>query len=891
MAIYHCSAQIISKSEGRSVVAAVAYRSGTKIENERTGIVHDFRKKSDVHYSEIMLPTNAPNRFRDRSILWNEVERIEKAKDSQLAREIEFSIPKELPMHQWIPFAQNTISAILVERGIPADFSIHYKINERGEIHNAHVHVTSPLRPLDEDGKWQNKTEQLYICKNAEGEEQEFTKDELALPENIEWKKQHHYSLNGDPKEKKIYLSEYDIQNNPKYSEYRRIKGDRQPKTAKYGRKNPNVELWSSVEFLQLIRKEVADHINDALAELGIDERVDHRSFAEQGIDREPTIHIGVAATAMERRGIATDRGDINREIEDKNEELRVVQNNILVAEANEELLKKEIEEEAKQLYEDRIHNDIQKEKERQLYQVQDLGDSFFRDNWVNSHTKKPYHVSRTVLWDEHGRKRSVIELLFILAMVVITGEADRWMPKRVPKEKSNDRFFAPTNRKIQSMIDSMYFAKQENLYTLEDINAKIKETGIELSRAKKGLTNTLEAKEKMDPLAVMIKDYKIYGPLVAKIRALPEGDEKEKIIEQYKDIIEDFESAQKSMIAFGVVTEEQIMDFERRYTKINDDIQAQKNHITSTKKMYGKLQRLKTEQYLAQNAQYCYGPLYEPAKKDIVVAVEPEEKYPLNTILAAHRDYFSELAPCYHYGRSIKYNQDTIDKAERLRIAVDTVGNAFCVLRDAQDQLNAMPPKPKRGLIPVLHGQERSQWQERYDSLQECCKDQCERIHEGYIVINDYLSKNDMVIDLREDGKYIRWTENPMPDYANLKHSHYPYKVAEEYLQELEKEAHIEQQKKKLVESAPKDNPGRRIAALEHLQKELLKVPFEERERVLEALETQNEQLKTEVPREQGGEMAAISINRMMQDRLSPSKRNNQIEKQKKKNQGYGED
>lgn len=312
MAIYHCSAQVIGRGKGRSAVAAVAYRSGTCLLNEYDGVIHDFTKKRGVIYSEIMLPDYAPERFADRSTLWNDIELSERS-NAQLAREYEFSIPLELPREYWIPFAQKTVRELFIDRGMIADFAIHYK--ETNDNPNPHIHVTLPMRSLDKDGNWEVKSQLVYLCKNAAGEERGFTKEELALPENSGWQKQHRYSKGGDPKAKKIYLSAYEVENDPKYKDYMRIKNDRQPKTAKFGRKNQTLEYWNSKEFLLEIRKGVADHINAELERMGYDQRVDHRSLKDQGVDREPTIHEGVVARGMERKGKVADRCEINRQI------------------------------------------------------------------------------------------------------------------------------------------------------------------------------------------------------------------------------------------------------------------------------------------------------------------------------------------------------------------------------------------------------------------------------------------------------------------------------------------------------------------------------------------------------------------------------------------------
>ena len=109
MAIYHLSIKIISRGKNKSAVAASAYRSGEKIKNEYDGIVHDFTRKGGIAHTEILLPQNAPQEFLDRGILWNSVEKIEKSKNSQLAREIEIALPKELDREKQINLVRDYV--------------------------------------------------------------------------------------------------------------------------------------------------------------------------------------------------------------------------------------------------------------------------------------------------------------------------------------------------------------------------------------------------------------------------------------------------------------------------------------------------------------------------------------------------------------------------------------------------------------------------------------------------------------------------------------------------------------------------------------------------------------------------------------------------------------
>lgn len=414
MAIYHCSAKVISRGGGRSAVAAAAYRSATKIENEYDGVTHDYTRKQGVVYSEVMLPDNAPEAYRDRANLWNAVEKNERA-NGQLAQEYEFSIPIELPQSEWIAFARRTVDELFVQDGRPADIAIHFK--ETDGKPNPHVHIQSPKRAMDADGNWEAKSEILYLCKNAKGDEKAFTKAELALPENSEWQKQHRYSKDGNPKGKKVYLSPYEVATNPKYKGYERVKGDRQPKTEKHGRKNPKMERWDSKEYLLEIRKGVADKINAELERMGLPQRVDHRSLKDQGIDREPTIHEGVAARNIEKKGGVADRCEVNRDIKQANVQTAAIDKQMSEVEmeigrVQEDIEWTEIHEQGAKLgsfiFAGRFDEAAQMEAVDKLYDLQCVTEATLgRQEWDGLHDGVTYQTDRGAVayLDYHGNK------------------------------------------------------------------------------------------------------------------------------------------------------------------------------------------------------------------------------------------------------------------------------------------------------------------------------------------------------------------------------------------------------------------------------------------------------------------------------------------------------
>ena len=264
IAIYHCSIKIVSRGKGKSAVAAAAYRSGEKLTNEWDGLTHDYTKKGGVVHSEILLPAHAPPAFSDRSTLWNSVELSEKSNNAQLAREVEIALPVELSREEQTRLVREYCSSQFVSKGMIADFNLH----DTGGG-NPHAHILLTMRPLDERGAWLPKSKKEYVL-DENGEK-------IRLP-------------SGRYKTRKVDLVDW---NN-----------------------RENAEVW---------RRAWADLANDFLAQNNRPERIDHRSYERQGIDQLPTVHVGVSATQMEKKGIVTERGELNRNIKAANRILREI--------------------------------------------------------------------------------------------------------------------------------------------------------------------------------------------------------------------------------------------------------------------------------------------------------------------------------------------------------------------------------------------------------------------------------------------------------------------------------------------------------------------------------------------------------------------------------------
>lgn len=248
MAIYHLSCDIIGRSDGRSAVAAAAYRSSEKIQAEVTGETFDYRRKTKPLYKTMFLPENAPDFTKNRSVFWNEVEKKENRCNSQFCRSFDIALPKELSLNDNIELLKKWTNVNYVSRGLVADICIHpeHKDRKTGKGNdNIHAHILVSVRGVNSLGWEKNK----------------------------------------------------DRESNDK-------------------------------NFLRKVRKSWADICNQKFEELGMEERIDHRTLEEQGIDREPQQHMGVVATAMQRKGKQTRRKKYKSEQEE---------NQIIIPELTEE--------------------------------------------------------------------------------------------------------------------------------------------------------------------------------------------------------------------------------------------------------------------------------------------------------------------------------------------------------------------------------------------------------------------------------------------------------------------------------------------------------------------------------------------------------------------------
>lgn len=270
MANPHFEIKITKRSKRQSAVAGAAYQSGENLFSEYDQKHKDYRKKEGVVYTEIMLPSHAPPEYADREQLWNAVEAVENQWNSQLARRFVLALPREVPEEFYPQMVQDYCNQFFVSKGMIVDFAIH---DPKPPGHNPHCHVMLTMRAMDEHGEWLPKARKVYdLGENGERIRLPSGDWKSHKEDTVDWNEQYHGQ------------------------EWR--------------------TGWETVQnrYLEMVNSPV---------------RVDLRSYEKQGLDIVPTVHMGAAVTHMERRGIQTNIGNLNRDIKAANRMMSVIRSTI----------------------------------------------------------------------------------------------------------------------------------------------------------------------------------------------------------------------------------------------------------------------------------------------------------------------------------------------------------------------------------------------------------------------------------------------------------------------------------------------------------------------------------------------------------------------------------
>ena len=346
MAIYHFSVKTFSKMTSACAIAKAAYRSGEKLHDDMQDRIYDYQHRENVLYSNIQIPDNCPEAYKDRETLWNAVESQKSNINSRFAREFEIALPNEWDIGKAKDYLNDFVKEQFVDKGMIADINIHQNHNNN----NLHAHVMCTVDPVNEQGEFYG-TERKVFANAAEIEiEPKMIKDkldtvgieyeikgshtieipaevinnELLKETGIEISQKNirasynpsfpEFDKNNKEETEKHRLKEYDKNGEPK--QRRSVRNGKEYYTQEYKRLTTEKNDWNSREQLKEWRKEWAQFANRYLEE---EQQIDHRSYKDQGIDKIPTLHEGVQAKEIEERGEISEVKELNREIQQYN--------------------------------------------------------------------------------------------------------------------------------------------------------------------------------------------------------------------------------------------------------------------------------------------------------------------------------------------------------------------------------------------------------------------------------------------------------------------------------------------------------------------------------------------------------------------------------------------
>ncbi|HEL1204681.1 TPA: MobA/MobL family protein [Streptococcus equi subsp. zooepidemicus] len=461
---FHFNISMISRGKSKSAVASAAYISCEKLTNEWDGVTHDYHNKKGLLHSEVYLPENIPKEFQNRSFLWNSVELNEKASNAQLARNFIIALPKELSFEENKKLITEFIQENFVSKGMIADLAIHEGNDE--EKKNIHAHIMTTLRPINEKGQWQAKSKKEYVL------------DEKG--EKIKLK-------SGNYKTRKVELTDWNDRG--------------------------NAEKW---------RENFATLCNQYLEKNNLAKRVDHRSFKRQGKEEIPTIHLGASASALERKGIETDKGKINREI--------------------------------------KKHNSLVKAIREKIAEL---------TSWIGSligNLQSKYDEYKQTRQEEIDNKAELFNLYeYISIYNDIQGEKTKTLSYYGQIKKGN--------ADLKRFVKAIYYLKDNNLKSIADLQGKI----FELAKESKNINSDVQARtEKIKNLnqciscASIIRENKeIYQEYKNKTIL------KESFYKNHKEEIDKYKMARKTIEKFTGTSAVKINEWEKGIEKLEKEIET----------------------------------------------------------------------------------------------------------------------------------------------------------------------------------------------------------------------------------------------------------------------------------------------------------------------------
>lgn len=443
----------------------------------------DYHNKKGLLYSEIYLPDYVPKEFKDRKLLWNSVELNEKASNAQLARNFIISLQPTLSIEENKQLLIEFIKENFTSKGMIVDLAIHDG-NDEGN-NNIHAHIMTTMRPINEKGEWQAKSKKEYILDE---------KGEKVL------------NKNGKAKTRKIELTTWND------------KG--------------NAEKW---------RESFASICNKYLEKNNIEKRVDHRSFKRQGKDEIPTIHLGASASALEKKGIKTDKGNINREI--------------------------------------KKHNNLVKTIRKKITEI---------TSWINDFSKvlfERYEHYKQTRQDEIDNKAELFDLYeYISIYNDIQGKKTKNLSYYGQIKKGN--------ADLKRFVKAIYYLKDNNLRTIAELQEKIstlQSQNKKISQDIKAKTTRIESLNKCFIYADIIKDNKqIFDEWNSKTLF------KDSFYNSHKEQIDKYKRARAILEKITGSSAIKSKDWQKEIQSLEDEIIKLNNKSQSIKEEYESINHIK---------------------------------------------------------------------------------------------------------------------------------------------------------------------------------------------------------------------------------------------------------------------------------------------------------
>ena len=454
----------MQRSKGQSAVAAAAYQSGDRLFCEYDQKTKHYRNKQEVVFSTILTPPHAPPELTDRNTLWNSVEKAETRYNSQLARRVVMALPKEISRGQQIQLVREYCEAQFVCKGMIADIAVHDK-----EDGNPHAHILLTMRPVDEKGNWAPKGRMVYDL-DENGQKQKTAKGN--------WK----------------------------------------------CHKEPTVD-WNDRKYAEIWRHEWEGIVNRYYTENGLEERVDLRSYERQGIDTLPTVHMGPAVTQMEKRGMATIVGTLNRDIREYNSSRRSLTRSIRTITAQLEELNRRREDVAIQAF--------------------------------------PF-----------DRPRDLMELI-IAYYDIRSNERLSW--SRYAQRKG-------TVRDLQGMIDCYTWLKKNGIGTVETFNARFAQLKDEVKTITDGIDAMEKERRSLEAWHKHLTNRKKYRPIFEQYAGKMFKANKERFAEEHKEDLDKYRAAVRYFKAHPDRENAKAADLVERHKDLKAAIAAENDKLNDLK-------------------------------------------------------------------------------------------------------------------------------------------------------------------------------------------------------------------------------------------------------------------------------------------------------------------